>query len=231
MTADLLDRTRFTTMNLLREAGGEPGGLTRLLLVGGSTRMPAVGAMLERELGLKPDRSLSADESVAHGAAIYAGLLLASEPALRGMSVRNVNSHGLGVLGIETSTGRKRNTVMIPRNTPLPATKSGRFQTHRAGQSSVAVPVIEGGDASGNGSTPIGRCVVRDLPLGLPAGTPVEVTFAYAENGRLTVEARLPGVGKKAELTLERASGLSEENLATWRRRVMNDLRPLTLNG
>jgi molecular chaperone DnaK len=231
MTADLLDRTRFTTTNLLRGAGMEPGDLTRLLLVGGSTRMPMVGMMLELELSLKPDRSLSVDEAVAHGAAIYAGLLLASEPTLRGMSVRNVNSHDLGVLGIETATGRKRNTVMIPRNTPLPATKTGRFQTRRADQASVAVQVIEGGDASGNGSTPIGRCVVRDLPPGLPAGTPIEVTFRYAENGRLEVTAGLPTVGKEVDLTVDRASGLSEEKMTTWQQRLRAGLRPLGLDS
>ncbi len=231
MTADLLDRTRFTTTNLLREAGMKPTDLTRLLLVGGSTRMPMVASMLEKELGFKPDRSLSVDEAVAHGAAIYAGLLLASEPSLRGMKVKNVNSHSLGVLGIERATGRKRNKILISRNTPLPATKTGRFQTRQDNQRSVSVQVIEGGDASGNGSTPIGRCVVRDLPPGLPADTPVEVTFSYAQNGRLAVEARLPTVGKEACLTLDRASGLSNEKVASWERRLKSGLRPLGIDS
>ena len=194
--------------------------LTRLLLVGGSTRMPMVGTMLEREFGVKPDHSLSVDEAVAHGAAIYAGLLLASEPSLQGMSVRNVNSHSLGVLGIEQAIGRQRNKILIDRNTPLPANKAGRFKTRHEDQRSVSVKVIEGGDASGNGSTPIGRCNVVDLPPGLPAGTPVVVNFEYAENGRLTVEALLPTVGKQGVLTLDRASGLSEEKMATWEERL-----------
>lgn len=232
MTADLLDRTRFTTRQVLREAGVEAKDLTRLLLVGGSTRMPMVGAMLEREFGVRPDRSLSVDEAVAHGAAIYAGILLASQPSLEGLSVRNVNSHDLGVLGIEPATGRKRGTVLIPRNTPLPASKTRRFQTLKANQASVSVKVVEGGDASGNGSTPIGRCVVRDLPPGLPAGAPVEVTFHYAQNGRLTVEARLPDAGREAELSLDRASGLSAEKLAAWQRRLRErGFGPLTLDG
>jgi molecular chaperone DnaK len=231
MTADLLDRTRFTTTNLLREAGIKATDLTRLLLVGGSTRMPMVGAMLERELGVKPDHSLSVDEAVAHGAAIYAGLILACEPSLHGMSVRNVNSHSLGVLGIESATGLKRNKILIPRNTPIPASNAGRFKTRHQDQRSVSVKVIEGGDASGNGSTPIGRCNVVDLPPGLPAGTPVVVNFEYAENGRLMVEARLPTIDKQAVLTLDRASGLSEEKLATWERRLKRGLRPLVLDA
>jgi molecular chaperone DnaK len=231
MTADLLDRTRFTTTNLLREAGMKVTDLTRLLLVGGSTRMPMVGAMLERELGIKPDRSLSVDEAVAHGAAIYAGLILSSEPSLQGMSVRNVNSHSLGVLGIESATGRKRNKILIPRNTPLPVRKAGRFQTRHEDQRSVSVQVIEGGDPSGNGSTPIGRCIVRDLPSGLPAATPVMVNFEYAENGRLTVEARIPTIDKQALLTLDRETGLSEEKLATWQDRLKRGSRPLGLES
>ena len=127
MTADLLDRTRFTTSNLLREAGLKPGELTRLLLVGGSTRMPMVGAMLERELGLTPDRSLSVDEAVAHGAAILTSpeLLSASDPSLNGMSVRNVNSHNLGVLGVEAGNRAKTQHGVDPRNTPLPAHEGG----------------------------------------------------------------------------------------------------------
>jgi molecular chaperone DnaK len=227
MTADLLDRTRFTTTNLLREAGTRAADLTRLLLVGGSTRMPMVGAMLERELGIKPDRSLSVDEAVAHGAAIYAGLILSSEPSLQGMSVRNVNSHSLGVLGIESATGLKRTKVLIPRNSPIPASNTGRFKTRHEDQRSVSVKVVEGGDASGNGSTPIGRCNVVDLPPGLPAGTPVVVNFQYAENGRLTVEARIPTIDKQAVLTLDRDTGMSEEKLATWQDGLQRGSRPL----
>jgi molecular chaperone DnaK len=79
LTADLLDRTRFTTVKVLKEAGLSVKDLTKLILSGGSTRMPMVSAMLERELGIKPDHSLSPDEAVAHGAAIYAGLVLSSK--------------------------------------------------------------------------------------------------------------------------------------------------------
>ncbi len=191
-----------------------------------------VARMLERESGRKVDRSLSADESVAHGAAIYAGLLLAHDAtALRGMRVRNVNSHALGVLGIETGTGMHRNRVMIPANTPLPASARGRFKTHRPGQSSVAIKVIEGGDASGNNATLLGTCVVRDLPPGLPAGTRIEVEFRYAGNGTLAVEARLPDLGQAASLDIDRASGLTEVQLSGWEARVRDGFRPLNLDA
>jgi molecular chaperone DnaK len=230
ITADLLERTRFTTLNLLKEAGVGWGEITRLLPVGGSSRMPMVQNMLEQESGRKVDRSLSSDEAVAHGAAIYAGLLLASEAGSRPtVRVRNVNSHSLGVLGIEKATGRFRNKVMIPRNTPLPSTKRARFKTHRADQRAVEVKVVEGGDASGHNSTPIGKCVLRDLPAGLPAGTPVEVDFTYAENGRLQVRACLPDLNKEAVLTIERESGLSDVSLHQWDQKLKNGQGPLKL--
>jgi molecular chaperone DnaK len=231
MTADLLDRTRFTLTNLLQDAGLKWSDITRLLLVGGSSRMPMVQQMLEQVSGKKPDRSLSADESVAHGAAIYAGLILAAESGTKPkMSVRNVNSHNLGVLGIEKATGRPRTHVMIPRNTPLPATKAARFVTHRTNQNSVVVNVVEGGDASGQDSTPIGKCAIRDLPPNLPAGSPVEVVFRYGADGRLTVKARLPDLKQEATSEIERASGMSAESLQQWNRRLRNGDGPLSLH-
>ena len=105
MTTDLFDRTRFTVMNLLQDAKLKWSDITRLLLVGGSTRMPMVQRMLEEVSGKKCDRSLSADEAVAHGAAVYAGLLTSSAVGTAPqLSVRNVNSHNLGVLAKEKAT-------------------------------------------------------------------------------------------------------------------------------
>ena len=217
LTADLLDRTLMTVKKLMREAQVEFKDLTRLLLVGGSTRMPAVTELLERETGLQADRSLSPDESVAHGAAIYAGLLMKTgAERINGMSVTNVSSHDLGILGIERETGRKRRSTMIPRNTQLPVKVRKTFPTLRDDQRSVEVNVIEGGDSSGNNSTAIGKCQVKGLPENLPAKTPVQVTFKYGSDGLLTVQASLPTIGKDAEMTIQRAAGLSEEAIAKW---------------
>ena len=224
MTGDLLDRTMMTLRKLLREVKLEWKDITRLLLVGGSSRMPMIHEMLESESGLAVDRSLSPDEAVAHGAAIYASLLLGSPEAQKmGMSVSNVNSHDLGVLGVEASTGMKRRQIMIPRNTALPATGVRKFKTFKENQRSVAVNVVEGGDASGNNATQIGKCVVKDLP-NLPAKTPVEVIFKYSENGMLTVAAWLPTIKKKAALEIERSSGLPGAQLTAWADRVQQGL-------
>jgi molecular chaperone DnaK len=231
MTADLLDRTRFTVVNLMQDAGLKWEDITRLLLVGGLTRMPMVQRMIEELSGKKPDRSLSADEAVAHGAAIYAGLLLATQDGDHPeFVVRNVNSHNLGVLGIEKKTGLQRNHVMIPRNTPLPASNTSRFATHRANQTAVAVNVVEGGDASGNDAAHIGRCVVRYLPPGLPAHTPIDVTFTYGQDGRLTVKARLPGLNKEATSEILRSAGMTAEIMKNWNQRIQNGDGPLKLS-
>lgn len=225
LTSDLLDRTMMTVRTALREANMDFSQLTRLLLVGGSTRMPAVQELLEKETGLTADRSLSPDEAVAHGAAIYAGLLMKSgAERISGMSVVNVNSHDLGLLGVETATGRKRRSVMIPRNSSLPARVSKVFPTARDGQTRVEINVIEGGDDSGNHSTPIGRCLVKGLPDGLPKKTPVKVTFEYEQNGRLCVVAKLPSVGVDAEMEIKRAAGLDEDTLVKWAQLIESGL-------
>jgi len=217
LTGDLLERTRLTCRNLLKEAGAAWSDITRLLLVGGATRMPMIQRMLAEESGRQPDRSLSPDEAVAHGAAIYAGLLLQHQhTTVRGLSVRNVNSHALGVLGIDLETRLTRRKVMIARNTLLPAAVRRKFQTSKDGQQDVMIPVVEGGTDTGEGCAQIGRLQVTDLPPDLPVGTLVTVTFQYGRDGRLTVQATLPTAGKEAHLTLARASGMSDEELGQW---------------
>jgi molecular chaperone DnaK len=114
----------------------------------------------------------------------------------------------------------KRRRIMIPRNTTLPARSRSRFVTHRADQRRVVVHVVEGGDDSGKNATPIGKCIVSELPNRLPAKAPVLVQFFYASNGRLSVKATLPDVGIEASTTIERAYGMSEELLAEWESRV-----------
>lgn len=217
LCGDLVDRTMMTTRKALREAGRTWKDVSRLLLVGGSSRLPMVQNMLESESGLKGDRSISADESVAHGAAIYAGILLSEgDAADKKITVHNVNSHDLGLLGVDKDTGGQRRSIMIPRNTQLPFRKGKRFSTSRPNQTSVSVKVVEGGDDAGKHATLIGNCQVRGLPPNLPAATPVDVFFNYGEDGRLHVEATLPSIGKKAALTIERQSGLSDDEITYW---------------
>lgn len=217
ITAHLLDRTRFTVRKLVADAKLTWIEVDKVILVGGSTRMPQVREMLVRETGMKPDRSVSADEVVAHGAAIY-GARLAEDDAAQDASasklqIVDVNAHNLGVLGVDTKTGRRCNHVMIARNTPLPASHATRCETIRDNQPSVAVEVIEGGDARGQHATRIGRCVIHDLPPNLPSGTPVDVEFRYDTDGLIHVKATLPTCGQEATLRIDRAAGLSSDEL------------------
>jgi molecular chaperone DnaK len=217
LTGDLLDRTMLTCRRVLKEAGRSWSDLTRVLLVGGATRMAMVQQMLRAESGLEPDRSLAADEAVAHGAAIYAALQnLPDHPQFQGVSVGNVNSHDLGVLAIEPGTGLRRRRVLIPRNTPLPAVGVCDFVTQRDGQANVRVSVVEGGDITGMHATPIGKCVVAGLPSDLPAHSRVRVSFDYSASGLLTVGAALPGTGRHAAIAIRRTSNLSDEAFAQW---------------
>jgi molecular chaperone DnaK len=217
LTEDLLERTLMTVELVLDEANVKWSDLTRLILVGGSTRMPMIHDELSRLSNLEIDRSLSPDEAVAHGAAIYAGIRLGQEcESFAGVSVTNVNSHDLGVLAVDPETGEPRRQVMIKRNTSLPARKRIRFRTHEDGQRNVKVEVVEGGDDRGRNATPIGKCLVDDLPKGTPKGTFVDVLFDYSQDGRLMVSANLPTLDQAAEMTMDRAAGLSEEVLQKW---------------
>ncbi|MEC8336555.1 MAG: Hsp70 family protein [Planctomycetota bacterium] len=217
LTQDLVERTLFTIRRMLKEASRTWEDITRILLVGGSTRMPMVVEALEAESGVVINRSISPDEAVAHGAAVYADFVLASQnDEETDLLVKNVNSHDLGVLAVEASTGMPRRKILIPKNSSLPATGSGSFKTRDKNQQTIAVNVIEGGDASGRNSTKIGACVVSDLPENLPAKTSVKVEFKYLENGRLNVNANIPGTDVQATLEIERAAGLSEEKMQHW---------------
>jgi molecular chaperone DnaK len=219
--ADLLDRTRFTTVQALRAAGLDWTELDRVLLVGGSTRMPMVREMLRQLSGKEPDDSVAADEAVAHGAALHASLILGrrqGQPPR--FKIRNVNSHSLGVVGIDPKTQRRRNGILIPRNTPLPITSKRVFHTKKAGQRSIGVDIVEGESASPDDCSPIGHCSIRDLPADLPARSPVEILFRYEPNGRLGVRVVLPGAQREAAMEIARAGGMAKEDLDRWRRQV-----------
>ena len=221
ITKDLLERTRMTTDRLLRDADLTWSDLTKLLLVGGSTRMPMVLSMLEKESGLVVDRSLSPDECVAHGAAIYAGILMKhGAGAGKGISISNVNSHDLGVLGIDPKTRKPRRRIVIPRNQALPTTSSKKFQTSKDGQNKIVVQVVEGGTVQGHGATTIGRCVVTDLPNDIKKGTEVTVTFNYLSSGRLEVLAEIPSLKISADSAIDRSSGMSRDQVDSWKRKL-----------
>ncbi len=224
LTADLLERTAYTSRQVLAAADLEWTDISRVLLVGGSTRMPMVGRMVRALTGLTPDHSVNPDEAVARGAAVYARYLL-DKLSPRGedapkFEVTNVNSHSLGVEGIDQETLRKNNIKLIPRNTSLPARHKKVFVTRGDNQKSIVVQVLEGESSRPAECAHIGRAVIRNLPAGLAQGHAVEVTFEYGSNGRLKVDAVVPGTEGRVRLELEREGGMSTQGLAGWKQPI-----------
>ena len=216
ITADLLERTMFTTRQVLTDAGLQWSDVDRVLLVGGSTRMPAVRERIEAVSGKRPDQSVSPDEAVAQGAAIRAGLLIRKDD-FAPVKIKNVNSHSLGVVAVDPQTKRPRNATLIKRNTPLPVVTKRVFKTSKAAQKSIKVEIVEGESPSPDDCIKIGRCAIRGLPSNLPAKTPIEVRFQYEENGRLLVQVKVENTDKKLEHEITRENSLTNEQLASWR--------------
>lgn len=219
LTLDLLDRTDFTVRQTLKAASLKWTDIDKVLLVGGSTRMPAVREMLQSLSGKEPDTTLSPDEAVAHGAALRSAMLLNKESsAFRPAEIKNVNSHSLGVVANEVETGIQKVVVLIPRNTPLPVISRRVFKTHRKNQESILVQIVEGESSNPEDCSQLGRCAIWDLPDTLEVGTPIEVKFAYEENGRLKIKVKIGGSTKKSfRYEIQRPNSLTQEQLDSWR--------------
>ena len=225
MTADLLQRTIDTTELVIEQAKIQPSDLDAIVLVGGSTLMPKVPALLEKITGKKPYQGLSPHTAVAQGAAIHAAILEAkyrgsgSDLAdkvrrhLKNVKQDDVNSHSLGVVVRHPKTGKPYNHVMIPRNTTIPVEKKQIFNTSDPGQIRATVKVIEGDAPEPAACSLIGNCSITQLPPNLPKGSPVEVTYAYGTDGRVRVRAHDKTGGKEAAIEIERRGGLDEKQI------------------
>jgi len=228
-TAALVERTRMTTEIVTRQAGLTFNDIDRVLLVGGSTRMPMIRRMLRELTGKEPESSINPDEAVAQGAALYAELLAprtaSSAGAAPSFTVTNVNSHSLGILGSEPGTGRKFNKILIPKNTPLPHTVTKVFKTFRENQASVAIKVLEGESDRPEVCTLIGTCAIRDLPTGLPVGWPVKVSYTYEANGRLHVRAELQGHKSSVTAEFERENRMADEDVDLWMHCIDDEMK------
>jgi molecular chaperone DnaK len=155
---------------------------------------------------------------------LHAGLLLAkSQGRPPAFKIRNVNSHSLGVVGTDAATKRKRTAVLIPRNTVLPVKARRAFKTSKDNQESILVQIVEGESPSPEACTPLGTCVIRDLPPGLPARSPVDVEFRYGADGRLAVQVAVAGSGHKAQQEIKRENSLSRAQLDEWRKKIVGE--------
>lgn len=205
LTADLVERTMGPTRQALSDSGLSANEIHKVVLVGGSTRIPAVQEAIKRLLGKEPHKGVNPDEVVALGAAIQAGVLTGDVKDVVLLDVTPLS------LGIETAGGVF--TKMIERNTTIPTSKSQVFSTYADMQTSVEIHVLQGERAMANGNKTLGRFMLNEIPPA-PRGVPqIEVTFNIDSNGIVNVSATDKGTGKSQKITITASSGLSDEEI------------------
>jgi molecular chaperone DnaK len=205
ISAPLVERTLEPTRRALRDAGLSPSELDKVILVGGSTRIPAVQEAIKRETGKEPYKGVNPDEVVALGAAIQGGVLAGD---VKGVLLLDVTPLSLG---IETMGGVF--TKLIERNTTIPTSKSQVFSTAADSQTAVDIHVLQGERPMSSDNKTLGRFQLADIPPA-PRGIPqIEVTFDIDANGIVNVRAKDLGTNKEQAITIQSSSGLSDEEI------------------
>ncbi len=205
LCSDLIDRCRVPVENALRDAKLDRAAIDEVVLVGGSTRIPAVQDVVKRVLGKEPNQSVNPDEVVAVGAAIQAGVLAGDVTGILLLDVSPLS------LGVETLGGVM--TKIIPRNTTIPTKKSEVFSTAVDGQSNVEIHVLQGEREMSNDNKSLGTFRLDGIPAA-PRGVPqIEVTFDIDANGILNVTAKDKGSGKEQSISITGASTLDKSEV------------------
>ena len=207
LTADLINRTMKPTRRSMKDAGVKAGDIDKILLVGGSTRIPAVQDAIEKETGKPPFKGINPDEAVAIGAALQAGIIVGDE-GVTDVLLLDVTPL---TLGIETLGGVM--TTMIERNTTIPTRRSETFSTAADNQPAVEVHVMQGEREFAKDNITLGRFHLMGIPPS-PRGIPqIEVTFDIDANGIVNVSAKDLGTGAEQSIKIESQTSLSEDEI------------------
>ena len=207
LTASLVERTMSPTRQAMKDASIKKGNVDKVLLVGGSTRIPAVQQAIEKEVGKAPFKGINPDEAVAMGAALQAGIIVGDE-GVTAVLLLDVTPL---TLGIETLGGVT--TTMIERNTTIPSRRSETFSTAADNQPAVEVHVLQGEREFAKDNITLGRFHLMGIPAA-PRGIPqIEVTFDIDANGIVNVSAKDLGTGTEQSIKIESQTSLSEDEI------------------